>query len=135
VSHEKTAATEVQAAQSTTQEVPSQARREYPSVDAALARSAIISETMVFCTLVLLGGALFAIVAITNINWYYPTVFYGVVAYVGWQRYLSVSFKAQQVSEQATIQRETAQAAQEATQVANKAAQRTAEASYTRQPS
>jgi len=47
----------------------------------------IIGEVAVFCSLSLLGGVLFAVVAFTNINWFYPTLFYGAVVYVAGQRY------------------------------------------------
>lgn len=46
-----------------------------------------IGEVLVFCTLALLGGGLFALVAFTNIYWFYPTVFYGLLVYLAWQRY------------------------------------------------
>ena len=54
---------------------------------AAQSRIELVSEVIVFCTLALLGGGLFLLLALTNMNWYYPTVFYGVVVYIAWQRY------------------------------------------------
>jgi uncharacterized protein YjbI with pentapeptide repeats len=47
----------------------------------------VIGEVAVFCTLSLLGGGLFVLVALTNITWFYPTLFFGVVLYVAAQRY------------------------------------------------
>jgi len=55
--------------------------------DVTLKRAAIMSETKVFCTLALLGGGLFLLVTVTSLNWYYPTIFYGIVAFVAFQRY------------------------------------------------
>lgn len=46
-----------------------------------------IGEVLVFCTLALLGGGLFALVAFTDVYWFYPTVFYGLLTYLAWQRY------------------------------------------------
>jgi len=96
---------------SVAKEASTQAPNDYFSVDATVARSAIIGETIIFCTLALLGGGLFTLVAITNINWYYPTVFYGVVVYIAWQRYFSVNLVAEQVTQQTTQQREATQLA------------------------
>src|SRR5215213_526528 len=47
----------------------------------------IISEVAVFCNLSILGGALFALVTLTNISWFYPALFYGALVYVAGQRY------------------------------------------------
>src|SRR3712207_756690 len=55
-------------------------------------------SAVLFCTLALLGDGLFALVAITNATWYYPTLFYGVVVCIAWQRYFSVSFKIEQTA-------------------------------------
>jgi uncharacterized membrane protein len=68
-------------------------------LDSTVVRAAIISETVVFCTLVLLGGGLFALFATTNLNWYYPTVFYGVVVYIAWQRYFGISVRAEETTQ------------------------------------
>jgi tRNA-Thr(GGU) m(6)t(6)A37 methyltransferase TsaA len=54
---------------------------------AAQARTELVSEVIVFCTLALLGGGLFVLLALTDLNWYYPTVFYGVAVYIAWLRY------------------------------------------------
>lgn len=48
-----------------------------------------IAEVVVFCALALVGGGLFALVALTDINWVYPAVFYGVLAYIAWDRFFS----------------------------------------------
>lgn len=78
------------------------------SMDAAVVRAAIISETVVFCTLVLLGGGLFALIATTEVGWYYPTVFYGVVVYIAWQRYFGISVRAAESSQPTQEQEEKA---------------------------
>jgi hypothetical protein len=54
------------------------------------ATAKITGEVAAFCTLSLLGGGLFALVALTNIDWFYPTLFYGAVVYVAAQRYFYV---------------------------------------------
>jgi hypothetical protein len=46
-----------------------------------------LSEILVFCTLVLLGGGLLALVVLTDVDWFFPALFYGVVVYIAWQRY------------------------------------------------
>jgi hypothetical protein len=46
-----------------------------------------LSEILLFCTLVLLGGGLLALVVLTDVDWFFPALFYGVVVYVAWQRY------------------------------------------------
>src|SRR5215217_4016019 len=76
-----------------------QTRSESLRLDATVVRAAIISETLVFCTLALLGGGLFALFATTNLDWYYPTVFYGVVVYIAWQRYFDISVKAEETTQ------------------------------------
>src|SRR5829696_5132988 len=75
-----------------------QTRSESLRLDSTVVRAAIISETLVFCTLALLGGVLFALFATTNLDWYYPTVFYGVVVYIAWQRYFGISVKAEETT-------------------------------------
>ena len=44
-------------------------------------------EILVFSTLALLGGGLLALISLTDIDWFFPTLFYGSVAYFAWQRY------------------------------------------------
>lgn len=46
-----------------------------------------LSEILLFCTLVLLGGGLLALVVLTDVDWFFPALFYGVVVYIAWQRY------------------------------------------------
>ena len=48
-----------------------------------------LGEVIVFCTLSLLGGGLFALVAFTDIDLFYPALYYIVLAYIGWDRYFS----------------------------------------------
>jgi Na+/glutamate symporter len=47
-----------------------------------------LSEAVIFCTLVLLGGGLIALITLTDVPWFFPALFYGVVVYVAWQKYL-----------------------------------------------
>ena len=44
-------------------------------------------EIFVFSTLALLGGGLLALVLLTDVDWFFPALFYGVTVYVAWQRY------------------------------------------------
>jgi hypothetical protein len=46
-----------------------------------------LSEILLFCTLVLLGGGLLTLVVLTDVDWFFPALFYGVVVYIAWQRY------------------------------------------------
>jgi uncharacterized protein YjbI with pentapeptide repeats len=50
-------------------------------------KARVISEVVVFCTLSLVGLGLFALIALANINWFYPTMLFGALVYVAGQRY------------------------------------------------
>ena len=108
-------------------ESTSQTMSEQLRIDAAIVRAAIISETLVFCTLALLGGGLFALFATTQLNWYYPTVFYGVVVYIAWQRYFGISVRVGQATQLTSDQEVAQRATEEATRQSLRATERVVE--------
>jgi hypothetical protein len=89
-----------------------------PEINATIMRAAIISETAVFCTLAALGGGLFVLTMTTQLNWYYPAVFYLVVVYIAWQRYFGISVRVEQATQTTAEQEVTPQEVQRAGEAA-----------------
>lgn len=52
------------------------------------ASSRKFTELIVFCLLAVSGMALVALLSLTQTDWFYPTLIYGAIVYVAWQRYL-----------------------------------------------
>jgi len=75
----------------------------------------------------LLGGGLFALVAITNLNWYYPTLFYVVAVYIAWQRYFSTSIPVgHTTTTRAAAEQEVSKAAAEVAEQVSRQTEHTA---------
>jgi hypothetical protein len=47
-----------------------------------------IAQTIIFSALLITAAAIILAIAITGIDWFYPTLFLGVVSYWIWQRWL-----------------------------------------------
>jgi len=46
----------------------------------------VLSQAIVFAVLSLLGGGLSALLLLTDVDWFFPTLIYGLVLYFVWQK-------------------------------------------------
>jgi hypothetical protein len=46
-----------------------------------------LSRAIVLASMILAGAAILCVVLVTDADWFYPTVFFGLAAFVVWQRY------------------------------------------------
>jgi integrase len=51
-------------------------------------REGELREVLIFCTLALLGGGLLVLVLLADVDWFFPALFYGIVDFFPWQKYL-----------------------------------------------
>ncbi len=48
----------------------------------------ILAKSIVFSSLVILGGITMSVIAFANVDWFYPIVFFGIAAFIAWNNYL-----------------------------------------------
>ncbi len=49
-----------------------------------------LTQAIIFSSLVISGIGLFSIISAFNVDWYLPTLSYGTVVYLAWQRFFNI---------------------------------------------
>ena len=56
----------------------------YDSQQPASGSTRLLVVAVVYCVLVLVGAGLVALITLADVDWFYPTIAYGISVYVAW---------------------------------------------------